>query len=145
MKTAAERVAAMRRRRQEQGLQMLTLWVPRGRAVEVRELVRRALVAPPAPEANRPIPIAAVAPGTPARVPEVEKTPTPTPPPAKQKPIKWQVVLPPARTPPELKRQLRQAGLVCSAAGRWHGRLTLAQQQALAPRVQEAQGRWERA
>ena len=124
---------------------MLTLWVPRGRAAEVRELVRRALAVPPAPEVDQPSPVVAAAPDTPARVPEVKEAPKPTAPAAKQKPIKWRVVLPPARTPPDLKRQLRQAGLVCSAAGRWHGRLTLAQQRALAPQVQQAEGRWEKA
>ena len=136
-KTAAERVGALRRRRREAGLQMLTLWVPKARAAEVREAVRRVL-AMPSGEVSGPA----------AGVPAVAGSPAPVPPKAAPRPggkraVQCRVVLPPTRTPPALRKALRRAGMACAAAGRWHGTLTPGQRQALAPLVQQADGHWE--
>ncbi len=142
-KTAAERVSAMRRRRHEAGLRMLTLWVPKERGAEVRKLVRHALTMPPRemPEAT-PSP---VAPALAEFAPASEALAGAAFPPCEQagEAARWRVVLPPASTPAALKKALRQAGMVCAAAGRWHGTPTPAQRRALDPLVQEAQGRWE--
>ncbi|MGI4748221.1 MAG: hypothetical protein ACRYFY_19580 [Janthinobacterium lividum] len=140
MKTAAERVTAMRQRRYEQGLQMLVLWVPKDRAVEIRELVQQTLASPVQETFDRP----------PAAVSETLEA-SRTEPAAgtvvtsQGRPSKWKIILPPTRTSSGLKAMLRQVGMTCSAAGRWHGVLTPAQQQALEPMVEEAQGQWEKA
>jgi len=59
--TAAERQAAAHRRRQEQGLQRLQLWVPQDRVAEVKKLVEdhlagrtRPAAPPPRAPATRP-------------------------------------------------------------------------------------------
>ncbi len=143
MKTAAERVTAMRQRRYEQGLQMLVLWVPKDRAGEIRGLVQQRLVSPAPSCPAEPAP---VSPET--RVAAKLKRAADTvaaPAPFKPQPGKWKVILPPTRTSSELKAMFRQTGMVCSAAGRWHGLLTSAQRQALEPLVEAAQGRWEAA
>ncbi len=143
MRTAAERVTAMRQRRYEQGLQMLVLWVPKGRADEIRGLVQQRL-ASPAPSC--PGELAPVSPKTRAAAkPERAADTIAVPALIKPQPGKWKVILPPARTSPELKVMFRQTGMVCSAAGRWHGFLTPAQRQALEPLVEAVQGRWEAA
>ena len=144
MKTAAERVTAMRQRRYEQGLQMLVLWVPKDRAGEIRGLVQQRLASPAPAFPTKPAP--PVSPETrvaakPKRAADTVAAPAPV----KPQPGKWKVILPPTRTSPELKAMFRQTGMVCSAAGRWHGLLTPAQQQALEPLVEAAQGRWEAA
>ena len=46
MKSDAQRVAAMRQRRHDQGLRSLTFWVPEGREDEVRDLVQQFLARP---------------------------------------------------------------------------------------------------
>lgn len=143
MRTAVERVTAMRQRRYEQGLQMLVLWVPKGRAAEIRGLVQQKL-ASPAPSC--PSKLAPVSLETRAAA-ELEPTVNALAALAPVEPLpgNWKVILPPTRTSPELKALFRQAAMVCSAAGRWHGLLTPAQQQALEPLVEAAQGRWEAA
>lgn len=143
MKTAAERVTAMRQRRYEQGLQMLVLWVPKNRAAEIRGLVQERLAspAPPCPDELAPVTreTQATVRAEPAAIAVAASAAV------ELYPAKWKVILPPTRTSPELKAMFRQTGLVCSAAGRWHGLLTPAQQQFLEPLVEAAQGRWEAA
>ena len=131
-KTAAERVSALRPRRREAGLQMLTLWVPKARAIEVREVVRRILATPPGQT-----------PGPAAGVPTAAAPPKAASPPGGKRAVQWRVVLPPTRTPSALRKALRRAGMACAAAGRWHGTLTPGQREGLAPLVQQADGCWE--
>lgn len=143
MKTAAERVTAMRQRRYEQGLQMLVLWVPKDRVAEIRGLVQQRLAssAPACPGELAPVSLETWAAAKPEPTVDAVAAPAPVKPPS----ATWKVILPPTRTSPELKAMFRQAGMVCSAAGRWHGLLTPAQQQVLEPLVEAAQGRWEAA
>lgn len=61
------------------------------------------------------------------------------------RPSKWKIILPPTRTPSGLKAMLRQVGMACSAAGRWHRVLTRHSSMALEPMVEAAQGQWEKA
>ena len=136
-KTAAERVGAMRRRRHEAGLQMLTLWVPKARATEVREVVRRILATPPGQTPGPAMGVPTTA-GPPAAAP-----PKAARPPGGKRAVQCRVVLPSTRTPPALRKALRRAGMTCAAAGRWHGTLTPGQREGLAPLVQQADGCWE--
>lgn len=139
MKSAAERVSAMRQRRYEQGLQLLTLWVPQGRADEIRALVHQVLAASlPQQEAGSTM---SAPEERAAELPDAQAVVSPAKT-AKSKPSKWKIVLPPGPTATELKGKFRAVGMVCSGPGRWHGRLTSIQREALSPSILAAGGHW---
>ncbi len=113
MKTATERVLAMRQRRYEAGLSQLVLWVPKERATEIRSLVKRLLDDSTLASADW-----AVGPSS-ARV--------------------W-IVFSTKAQPPGLKKKLREAGFKCAKAGVWTGSATQAVVQKLEPLVIVAGG-----
>lgn len=116
MKTASQRVQAMRQRRYEAGLSQLVLWVPKDRAAEIRSLVRHVLEDKMTAATYRTV---------------------------GQSSVRIWIVFSAKTQPSSLKKKLREVGFKCSKAGVWTGSATQAVVQKLEPMVTTAGGRFQ--
>lgn len=135
MKSTAERVAAMRRRRYEQGLSQIGFWVPKQHVEAIRELVRlelARLMAPPPPSLSSIADEFAVPP------------PEPGFPKGGARAVPWMIRLSaPGTLPDGLKKRLRKAGFRCINPTTWRGDAPSAVMDTLLPAIKTAGARCE--
>lgn len=138
MKSTAERVAAMRRRRYELGLTQIGFWVPKQHVEAIRELVKHEmarLAAPPPP----PLTLGSIAEEF-AAIPPEQGSPKS----GRQRAVPWMILLSaPGTLPDGLKKRLRKAGFHCVNPTTWRGDAPVALIGTLLPAIRAAGARCE--